>query len=165
MFCPKCGLQNADDTSFCRGCGAELSYVLAVVDGRMPMTPDSSERQVELFSSGVRNIVLAFCFFIFAFFVFLIPGNTYFWLIATIPGFLLFASGVTRILKSNGLKDVNKPGTIPQRTLPPTQTNSALPPVQTDYISPQRSVDKTDDLTAVPASVTENTTRHLRIEE
>jgi hypothetical protein len=27
MFCPKCGAQNSEETSFCRGCGEDLSLV------------------------------------------------------------------------------------------------------------------------------------------
>lgn len=27
MFCPKCGAQNVEETSFCRGCGEDLSLV------------------------------------------------------------------------------------------------------------------------------------------
>ena len=32
----KCGLQNADNAKFCRSCGADLSNVLAVVEGKLP---------------------------------------------------------------------------------------------------------------------------------
>jgi hypothetical protein len=36
MYCPKCGTQNADDASFCRGCGANVSLVSQALTGRMP---------------------------------------------------------------------------------------------------------------------------------
>ena len=39
MFCPKCGLQNADETKFCRGRGADLGNVLAVVNVTPPAPP------------------------------------------------------------------------------------------------------------------------------
>ena len=36
MYCPKCGTQNADDASFCRGCGANVSLVPQALAGHMP---------------------------------------------------------------------------------------------------------------------------------
>jgi len=36
MYCPKCGTQNADDASFCRGCGANVSLVPQALAGRLP---------------------------------------------------------------------------------------------------------------------------------
>jgi len=36
MYCPKCGTQNAEDASFCRGCGANVSLVPQALDGRLP---------------------------------------------------------------------------------------------------------------------------------
>ena len=36
MYCPKCGTQNADDASFCRGCGVNLSLVPQALEGRAP---------------------------------------------------------------------------------------------------------------------------------
>ena len=36
MYCPKCGTQNADDASFCRGCGANVSLVPQALAGHIP---------------------------------------------------------------------------------------------------------------------------------
>jgi hypothetical protein len=36
MYCPKCGTQNVDDASFCRGCGVNLSLVPQALEGRVP---------------------------------------------------------------------------------------------------------------------------------
>ncbi|MGI9105935.1 MAG: zinc-ribbon domain-containing protein, partial [Pyrinomonadaceae bacterium] len=38
MYCPKCGTQNVDDASFCRGCGANVSLIPQALDGRLPET-------------------------------------------------------------------------------------------------------------------------------
>lgn len=35
MYCPKCGTQNVDDASFCRGCGANVSLVPQALEGRV----------------------------------------------------------------------------------------------------------------------------------
>ncbi|MCA1564511.1 MAG: zinc ribbon domain-containing protein [Acidobacteria bacterium] len=36
MYCPKCGTQNAEDASFCRGCGANVSLVPQALAGHAP---------------------------------------------------------------------------------------------------------------------------------
>lgn len=36
MYCPKCGTQNAEDASFCRGCGANVSLVPQAIAGHLP---------------------------------------------------------------------------------------------------------------------------------
>ena len=36
MYCPKCGTQNMDDASFCRGCGANVSLVPQALAGHPP---------------------------------------------------------------------------------------------------------------------------------
>lgn len=35
MYCPKCGTQNADDASFCRGCGSNVSLVPQALAGHL----------------------------------------------------------------------------------------------------------------------------------
>ena len=37
MYCPKCGIQNNDETKFCRGCGENLKVVLQAMSRRLPV--------------------------------------------------------------------------------------------------------------------------------
>jgi hypothetical protein len=36
MYCPKCGTQNVDNASFCRGCGANVSLIPQALNGHLP---------------------------------------------------------------------------------------------------------------------------------
>ena len=64
MFCPKCGLQNADEIKFCRACGADLSNVLAVVDGKSHSAPALTEKYIDLLGSGLRGVLIGIGFLI-----------------------------------------------------------------------------------------------------
>jgi zinc-ribbon domain len=162
MFCPKCGSQNIDEARFCRGCGIDLSNVMAAIDGKPTPTSHVAEKQIDLFSTGVRNVVMAFGFAALAFVIALIPGDTHFWVLFLIPAFILLASGISRIIKAQGLKELRE--TEKQRKLDFREVQ-ALPPGESDYIKPQVPVYKTEDLLHARASVTEGTTRNLEKKE
>ena len=166
MFCPKCGIENPDIGKFCRSCGANLSSVLAVVEGSLSEESGltAKDSPTELFSTGIRNIVLGFGFIAVGVFLFTIPPQDgIFWLFAMIPGFVLLASGIGRVIKSEAAKKEAKE--INKRALSVNQQNRALPPSQTDYVKPQSSKYETDDLVAEPRSVTEATTRNLETKQ
>lgn len=163
MFCPKCGLQNADNTKFCRSCGADLSNVLAVVEGKMPDTPPRLKEYNDLYSSGIRNLILGFGFLLIAFLVLAMPGDTFYWMFLMIPGISLLASGISRIVKAEGMKTNNKIDSARQNSFPATPSKQALPPLQTEYVKPSDLVHRTDDLAGQPFSVTEKTTRQLQM--
>lgn len=37
MYCPKCGIQNSDETKFCRGCGENLKVISQAMTRRLPV--------------------------------------------------------------------------------------------------------------------------------
>lgn len=165
MFCPKCGAENPNNGKFCRGCGANLSKVLAVVEGNFDeqLEITAQENSAELKSTGVRNVLLGIGFVAIGIFLFTMPGDTLFWLMAMLPGFFLFASGVSRIMKADAEKTnrikINKP--VEKPTLFEAEANMKLPPKSEDYIKPQSSPYRTDDLVPQFSSVVEDTTRQL----
>jgi len=163
MFCPKCGLQNADETKFCRGCGADVSNALApaaTASGRRfsgkrgPVSLSIAEQQIDLFSRGIRGLIMGGGLFIVSALAYILSerGLT-FSLFMLAFGFLLVGTGISRLIHAKGLKALIK-GDEP----------AALPPGQTEYIKPSGSIYQTDDLLREPSSVTERTTNLLEID-
>ena len=157
MFCPKCGSQNADDTKFCRGCGADLSSVLAVVDGRAPAALPVHEREIELISRGWRGLIAGLGFLIVSGLGFGLSSGTWvFGFFGLMFGFFFLAISVSRFVQAQALRSL-RDGSSPAP--PPTLLHG-----QHEYLQPARSLFDTDDLTASPQSITEHTTTRLELD-
>lgn len=153
MYCPKCGLQNGDATKFCRGCGSDLGNVLAVVEGKPAENLALAEKQIDLFSSGIRGLMIGLGFLIVSGISFGISVR-----LAVLGIFALaFASffvgtGIARLVQARALRRLREESSPPP----------ALASGETEYIKPVRSIYDTDELNAIPGSITERTTTHLK---
>lgn len=137
---------------------------MAIVDGRLPESLPQSKQINELFSTGIRNLILGFGLGFITVFLFAMPGDSFYWLLAALPAVLLLASGISRLVKA-GMKPEIDYRSIERDSLPGSSSNLKLPPVQTEYIKPVKSNYQTDKIAREPHSVTEPTTRQLQIDD
>lgn len=155
MFCPKCGSQNTDEAKFCRGCGADVSNVLAVVEGRGMAPPASAKQRVTLLSAGLRGTIIAAGLVTVAIVAYGIsPRLAVLTIFSLIAATIFFGIGVSRLVQARGLRQLKSENT--------SEPPPALPQGEADYITPSRSPFQTDDLSTLPGSVTDHTTRHLK---
>lgn len=151
MFCPKCGLRNIEASKFCRGCGVDLSYVMAAVEAKAPVAVELPEKYVEQFSRGVRGLFMGSGFMIVGIGAYLITANALpVSLFALLMAFIFLGTGFSRLMHAAGLKRLNEGR--PQR---------ALEGEKTEFIRPESSIYETGELREQPLSVTDRTTRRL----
>lgn len=59
MFCGKCGVRNADDATFCTGCGAKLNGAKPVVSGTsVTVNSNDKNRKVGIIAVAVAAVVV-----------------------------------------------------------------------------------------------------------
>ena len=164
MYCPKCGTQNAEDASFCRGCGANVSLVPQALQGRLPdavvegqQRTSAKEREEEdppNLTSGVVKLFVGIAFIIVALSVrnvWQIAGQIWwFWLLIPAAGSL--GTGVAELARLDQYQKAKRLQTG-GAYVPPAL--SAAP--RAAELPPQRV--RPDIYT--PSSVTENTTKLL----
>lgn len=152
MYCPKCGLQNFVETKFCRSCGVDLSSLSALTNESPKQA--LSEKYIELKSLGVKGMLLGFGFLFISAVIFSIPPRDgIFWLFPLAFSIFFFATGISRFVQAKGIKELSTPN-----------EPATLPSSRTDYVKPTASIYETDELTALPQSVTERTTNLLHLD-
>ena len=178
MFCPKCGTQNPDNGKFCRSCGNSLSALSAISGAEVNLKDVYIDRRGrvrsndpdDLWSSGIKLMIMGIGFLIVSVVLLNtnVAGGQAWWWAMLFPAFSMLAGGVSNMTKAKRIEKKKAAASFAasnvQNQIPPSPAGSALPPTQTDYIAPAvESRYKTDDL--VPPSVTEETTRHLEINQ
>lgn len=169
MFCPKCGVENPDNGKYCRSCGTDLGNISAALSGKQPIAPytvDPRKRGVS-WEMSYTKIFTGIAFLLVSI-ILGITGkigaeNWWFWLL--IPGFALLSSGIAQMFQLRKLEKLEAWFSTQNPTITGSsqQNKNALPPIQTDFtMPPKQSIYDTEDLVIQP-SVTENTTRHLKV--
>jgi hypothetical protein len=154
MFCPKCGAENTETASFCRGCGSNISLVPQALTGTLEdpratgdlklsrgarremergrrrachgKKPASVEGAVVPFFGGIGFIVVALAIMLF------MPGGYMwgFWMF--IPAFFMIGAGLSEYLRwKEQQKTTPLPGYVPPAsiaTAPPRLTTLPPPP-------------------------------------
>jgi hypothetical protein len=175
MFCPKCGTENTETASFCRGCGSNISLVPQALTGtlrepdaepaegrrlsrrerrelererkreRKSRKPPSLEGAVVPFFGGIGFILVGLAIMLF------VPnGHMWgFWMF--IPAFFMIGAGLSEYMRWN------------QRQHTPTLP-AYTPPASLPHVAPRAAelqpTRPTSEIYA-PGSVTEGTTKLL----
>jgi len=182
MFCPKCGTENPETGKFCRSCGTDLGGVNLALSGRLSELVDRSgcstgdpvkdairrSDPAEVSADGVRAIVSGIGFLIVSMVLLTtgVAGGKAWWWAMMFPAFTFLAKGISDMVKSRKMER-SQAGFAPmanQSIGGGNFQNSPLPPAQQQFVAPlAESRYKTGDL--VPPSVTEDTTRHLQMDQ
>jgi hypothetical protein len=152
MYCPKCGIQNNDETKFCRGCGENLKVVSQAMSRHLPVILASKmDAYLERKNSRIRRDsiygALSGTIFLICGLYFIIEGKTSWarslFFVATGCIALLWSLWDHLVYKRSLSTDVRV------GRMRATDTIAGLPPAdESQVVEP-------------PASITESTTRHF----
>ncbi|HEX8068685.1 MAG TPA: zinc ribbon domain-containing protein [Pyrinomonadaceae bacterium] len=165
MYCPKCGTQNIENASFCRGCGTNLTVVSQALTGRPPEAasvapPAELDRRTRRqrkrdrpprLDSAITTFFMGLAFIFVAFAVKnYMPGGHVWWFWMFLPAFGMIGGGIAeyaRLRESRKAAQLPAPDYAPPAVAPPHAAQELPPRPAADYYP--------------PASVTENTTQLL----
>ena len=155
MYCPRCGKPEQVPESFCRQCGLFLPDLTKPIKRELP--PED-----HLEANAVLNLLTICVSFTLSFLLFAIVPDKH-PLIYVTAGLLIAIGGwhIQTLIRTQKLKKQWK------RRVPLSEGKAGLPETERAFksVSTAKLLDQADFTDAVPASVTENTTRHLVKEE
>ena len=182
MFCPKCGTENPDTGKFCRSCGTDLGGVNLALSGKLSGIVDKTgcstgdpvkdairrSDPAEVSADGVRAIVSGIGFLIVSVVLLTtgVAGGKAWWWAMLFPAFTFLAKGISDMVKSRKMEKSRAGfGQMANLSIGGNSfQTSTLPPAQQQFVAPlAESRYKTGDL--VPPSVTDDTTRHLQMDQ
>lgn len=155
MFCPKCGKAEQKAETFCRQCGEFLPNFDRKAKKKVTPEEHLKVNAVLSFMTGIVSLALAISLYV----VFLGKENTH-PIIYITAGFLtaIFAWQVQTFWRSLLLKKHFKRRELSERTNIATEAD---PTEQFEAAKTRELLNEADFSNAVPATVTENTTRQL----
>jgi len=168
MYCPKCGTNNSEKGRYCRKCGVALDVMAKALAGELVARNDSKERGEAADNlEGAMGALfggLAFLTIAIILAVTGIIGGRFWWFWLLIPAFGGIGVGIAKFIllwQSRKGKILVDPAELRDEISGNTQ--KSLNSDRTDYVSniPAKK-HETGDI--APASVDENTTRHLEMD-
>jgi len=159
MYCPHCGVQNAEATKFCRGCGADLRLISQAVTKSLPLViaqkvDDAIDRgrggwrSYQMFRAENRRPYAQALMGLSSLFVVV-------WMLMLGHGDVSFAGGFLLVMSASlMLSSLYELWTRKRRGLQTDQTEQLPSALTTKELPPQRDM---------AGSVTESTTRRLKV--
>lgn len=151
MYCPRCGKPEQVPETFCRQCGLFLPDISKPAKRELP--PED-----HLKANTVLNSLTIIVSFALSILLFAVVADKHPLIYAT-AGLLIAIGGwhIQTLIRTQKLKKQWK------RRVPLSEVKAGLPETEPAFksVSTAKLLDQADFADAVPASVTENTTRHL----
>ena len=177
MFCPKCAAHNIDDAKYCRVCGADISLLQQVMSGQLNTELESAdepavdkrssrrkrkekEKEKEdkekdkppTFEKAFENIGVGIAFLATSIMIAIfMPGGRMWWFWMLIPALACAGEGAGQLMRLRREKAL---GVGYKPPLPESRAS------EVSYLPPRN----TSEIMTPPPSVTERTTRHLKVE-
>ncbi len=168
MYCPNCGSGNPAGTKFCTRCGTNLAIVTDALTGKLSgaVVDDEQRRLLKDYYKGRRSFILGSTLIISGAFLMALlasvglPGVAAFFIVFWLFcwGTIVLGKGLSGWLSASGeMKALGY--NLPQNNMPRAPGQNFIPPPPAQFTPP--SGEYNTGPVDMPASVTEQTTRHL----